>query len=76
MTPEHVRQIEELYHAARESSPEQRAALLAQADPELRREVESLLSQPASDTLDQPAIQAAVPLLEDSTVTLLARALA
>ena len=45
MTPERFRQIEELYHAAREGTAEERAALLAEADPELRREVESLLSQ-------------------------------
>ena len=40
MTPEPFRQIEERYHAAREGSANERAALLAQADPELRREVE------------------------------------
>ena len=45
MTPERVRQIEELYHAAREGTPQGRAALLAQADPELRSEVESLLAR-------------------------------
>jgi hypothetical protein len=40
MTPQRFRQIEELYHAAREATPGGRAALLAQTDPELRREVE------------------------------------
>ena len=45
MTPERFRQIEELYHAARERTAEERAALLAQVDPELRREVESLLAR-------------------------------
>ena len=70
MTPEDVRQIERLYHAARERSPEERAALLARADPELRREVESLLSQQSGDVfLDWPAIQAAAQLPEDSIVT-------
>src|ERR1700719_2212199 len=51
-----LQQIEELYHAARYSSPGQRAALLAQADPELRREVESLLAQDSSGDkiLDHP----------------------
>ena len=44
MTPERFRQIEELYHAAREGTADERAALLAQTDPELRREVESLLA--------------------------------
>jgi len=45
MTPERFRQIEELYHAAREGTPEERSALLARTDPGLRREVEALLSQ-------------------------------
>jgi hypothetical protein len=31
MTPERLRQIEELYHAAREREPNERAAFLAQA---------------------------------------------
>jgi eukaryotic-like serine/threonine-protein kinase len=44
MTPDRMRQMEDLYHAARESSADQRSALLAGADPELRREVESLLA--------------------------------
>ncbi len=45
MTPDRFRQIEELYHAARDGSTEERVALLAQADPDLRREVESLLAR-------------------------------
>ena len=70
MTPERFRQIEELYHAAREGTAEERAALLAQTDPELRREVESLLAQPNGDEfLDRPACENAPELLEDSTVT-------
>ena len=40
MPPERWRQIEELYHAAQKDR-----AVLANADPELRREVESLLAQ-------------------------------
>jgi eukaryotic-like serine/threonine-protein kinase len=73
MTPERFRKIEELYHAAREGTPEERAALLAQADPELRREVELLLSRPSGgEFLDRPALQNAPELLEDSTVTHLA----
>jgi eukaryotic-like serine/threonine-protein kinase len=63
MTPARVRQIEELYHAARECSAGERAALLAQADPELRREVESLLIEPAGgEFLDRPAIRNALHL--------------
>ena len=72
MTPERFQQIEELYHAAREATAEERAALLAQTDPELRREVELLLSQPtAGEFLDRPAIQNAPELLDDSTVTVI-----
>jgi hypothetical protein len=60
------------YHMARERSPEQRAALLAQADPGVRGHVESLLSQRGGDMLlDRPAIEAAPALPEDSTVTIL-----
>src|SRR3982750_1751140 len=73
MNPERFQQIEELYHAAREGTAEERAALLAQTDPELRREVESLLSQQTSgEFLDRPAIQNAPELLGDSTVSGLA----
>ena len=44
MTSERFQQVEALYHAARERTAEERAALLADADPEIRREVESLLA--------------------------------
>jgi tetratricopeptide (TPR) repeat protein/predicted Ser/Thr protein kinase len=50
MTPDRLDQIAELYHSAREASAGMRAALLAQADPELRHEVESLLAR-QSDSL-------------------------
>src|SRR5215469_5570068 len=71
MTPERFQQIEELYHAARERTGEERAALLAQADPELRREVESLLAQPDSGKfLNRPALEHAMER-GDSTVTVL-----
>ena len=73
MTPERFRQIQELYDAAREGSAEERAELLAQADPELRREVESLLVEPTGgEFLDRPAIRNAPHLLEDSIPTGLA----
>jgi serine/threonine protein kinase len=72
MTPEHFRQIEELYHAAREATPEERAALLAQADPELRRKVEALLQPKGAEFLERPAVRNAPDLLEDSTVAGLA----
>jgi serine/threonine protein kinase/Tol biopolymer transport system component len=47
LTPERWAQIEELFHRAAECAPQHRTALLDQAcsaDPELRREVEALLS--------------------------------
>src|ERR1051326_2912753 len=70
MTPERLRQIEELYRAAREVPAGERAALLAQADPELRREVESRLIQPAGgEFLDRPAVRIGPNLPEDETVT-------
>ncbi len=70
MTPDRFQKIEELYHAAREATAEGRVALLAQSDPELRREVESLLKR-ASDGhfMDRPAIENAPELLEDAGFT-------
>ena len=57
-------QVEELYHAALECEPGDRAALLAQADPDLRREVESLLAQPTADlALSQSAWEHALAVL-------------
>ncbi len=44
MTPARFRQIEELYHAAREATAGDRATMLALTDPELRSELESLLA--------------------------------
>jgi eukaryotic-like serine/threonine-protein kinase len=73
VSPERLRQIKQLYQAARERTPEERAALLAQADPGLRREVESLLIEPTGgEFLDRPAIRNAPHLLDDSTLTGLA----
>ena len=70
MTPERLRQIEELYHTAREATGGERAAILAQTDPELRRELESLLAERSGDQfLERPAVQNAPELLEAATVT-------
>jgi Tol biopolymer transport system component/predicted Ser/Thr protein kinase len=60
MTPERLRQIEELYHSAREREPSERAAFLAQAcqgDEELRQELDELLAPDSSNDniLDRPA---------------------
>ena len=70
MTPERFQQIEELYHAAREGSAAERAALLSQADPELRQEVESLLAvQVTSGFMDRTPLENAAQLLQDLTAT-------
>ena len=52
MTPDRWQRIEELYHAAHATSPDQRAAFLLDAcqhDEALRRQVESLLNESESD---------------------------
>ena len=57
MTPERLREIERLFHEARERPPAERDAFLARAcadDSTLRREVESLLAQPAGGMIDAP----------------------
>ena len=59
MDPERWRRIEELYQSAVDSDVAERATLLANADPEMRREVESLLAQPTAGTpLDRSALSA------------------
>jgi serine/threonine-protein kinase len=57
MSPERWQRIEELYHAALEASGAERAALLAQSDPDVRRDVEAMLAQEGSGAvvLDRPA---------------------
>jgi len=71
MEPGRWQQIEELYHAALEREPGERAALLERADPDVRREVESLLAQGSGATpLDHPAWEGAASLLT-STVAVL-----
>ena len=61
MTPERFRQIQELYHSARQREPAKRSAWLAEVcrfDPDIRGEVESLLAvaPPGDCFLDKPAI--------------------
>ena len=74
MTPERLRQIEELYHSAREREPGEREAFLAQAcggDEELRQELDQLLAPESSsgNMLDHPIVDLpAVNLLANSTV--------
>jgi serine/threonine protein kinase len=56
MAPERWRQIEELYLAAVALRGEERAALLAQANPDVRRKVEAMLGQQTgSKLMDWPA---------------------
>jgi len=56
MTPDRFRQVEELFHAVLEAPSGERTTLLDQADPALRREVESLLeSRKARLILDHSA---------------------
>ena len=67
MNSARFQQIETLYHAAREAPIDERAALLARVDPELRHEVEALLAeQNGAGFLDRPAIEHAPDLLEDA----------
>src|SRR6202453_4756526 len=70
MTPERFQQIEELYHAAREGTADERVALLSQADPELRREVECLLAvQTGDEFMDRPRVENAPQPLQDLSGT-------
>jgi eukaryotic-like serine/threonine-protein kinase len=77
ITPERLRQIEDLYHSAREREASQRSGFLSDAcrgDEELRREVESLLVHDASDSgdaLEHLAWPSAGKQADDSTVTVL-----
>jgi len=72
MTPERLRQVEELYHSARQLEPGERSVFLVRAcrgDEELRREAESLLAQDPSGEgmLDHPAAE---PLKDSSRAPL------
>jgi serine/threonine protein kinase len=73
MDADRVRQIEVLYHAAREREPGERAAFLQEAGEELRHEVESLLAQDSlSGLLERPAWGFAGSALSDSVEARLA----
>ncbi|HCC56099.1 MAG TPA: hypothetical protein DEQ47_02335 [Solibacterales bacterium] len=61
MTPDRWAQIERLYHAVLER-PAEREALLAQAEPDLRGEVKSLLAQSIAGLLDSQVLAGAGPL--------------
>ncbi len=71
MTPERMRQIEAIFHAACNLAPSERAAFLSQAcanDDALRREVELLLAsdEQAGTLIEAPAIQLVAPLFAES----------
>jgi serine/threonine protein kinase/Tol biopolymer transport system component len=51
MTPEHWRQIEELYRRTVDASGEERRVLLAEASPDVRQKVEAMLAQAAGSKL-------------------------
>src|SRR5271170_2586317 len=56
MTPDRWRQIEDLYQAAQNCGPAERAALLERTDPEIRSRVERMLEvESGSRILDLPA---------------------
>ena len=68
MSPERYQQVSEIYHAALEVQPEQRAAFLDEAcgaDDELRREVESLLAahDKVGNYFASPALEVAAGLI-------------
>jgi eukaryotic-like serine/threonine-protein kinase len=75
---ERWQQVERLYHVARESGAEERAAFLAEAcagDEELRHEVESLLAyeDQADDFIESPALEDAAKIMaEEQGATLVA----
>jgi eukaryotic-like serine/threonine-protein kinase len=57
MSPERLNRIEELFHSARDREPRDRAAFLADeclGDPELRAEIESLLTVQSESLFDRP----------------------
>jgi Tol biopolymer transport system component len=69
MKTERWREIEQLYHAARERSPGDRGRFLQEAcaDPNVRGEVESLLGceTPAEDFLEAPALEVTAKALAE-----------
>jgi tetratricopeptide (TPR) repeat protein len=63
------KRVEELFHAAAALDPQARAALLANADSDIRRDVESLLQQDTMTVpLARPALQASAALREQDGV--------
>jgi serine/threonine protein kinase len=67
VNPERWRQLEGLYDAVRDLSPEERSARLRDADPDLRSAVEVLFAQEGS-ALEHPAWEGHASLLQTVTV--------
>ncbi len=67
MTPGRWQQVEELYRVALEQAPADRAAFLAHVDPELRREVEELLTHGETLTFSEPPAGKQAPGLSAET---------
>jgi len=66
VTPEHLREVERLFHEAREQPLEERDAWVARVcadDPALQREVESLLAQRSGGLIDSPVAALAAALV-------------
>src|SRR5262245_7176469 len=80
MTPERLKQIEELLHSALEREPSERSAFLREAcagDQVLRQEVESILTYDTDPKriLDQPALQLMADKLAAETPLLVGKKL-
>ena len=80
MTADRWQRINQLYYAALEVEEKERTAFLEQhcsGDPELRREVESLLAmhQEAGGFLNRPAVEAVAKALQDEPPSLVGRQL-
>jgi Tol biopolymer transport system component/serine/threonine protein kinase len=75
MTPQRWKEVKELFYAALERGPADRAAFLAQAcgdDHALRHEIESLIAahEQSGDFIDSPAYEAAAELMSDAKAEL------
>ena len=70
MTPDRWRQIEDLYHAAQNCGPTERAALMSRTDPEIRFRVERMLKvESGSQILDQLAGGSLADLTKTAIIT-------
>jgi len=78
VTPERLREIERLFHEARERPVAERDPFLARAcahDSALRREVESLLAQPPAGMIDAPVDAVVAQLVSPASALLSGRRL-